>query len=77
MADVAVPAELWEGDDEAAITAWLARDGERVERGALIAELMVQKAQLELRAPAAGVLHVLKPEDSVVRKGDVVARIDG
>nr|WP_309402226.1 lipoyl domain-containing protein [Aminobacter niigataensis]WMD00166.1 lipoyl domain-containing protein [Aminobacter niigataensis] len=73
--DVTVPIDLWDGDEQAVITTWLASDGSTVAEDALIAEIMVEKIQHEIRAPAAGVLTLVKQADEVVSKGDVIARI--
>ena len=74
--NVTVPNELWEGDTEAVVTAWLTNDNARVEEGALIAEIMVEKSQLEIHAPASGVLKIVQDVDAVVHKGTVIATID-
>jgi pyruvate/2-oxoglutarate dehydrogenase complex dihydrolipoamide acyltransferase (E2) component len=76
MADVVVPRDLWEDDKQAVITTWLARDGAQVRAGDLLAEIMVEKAQLEIRAAQAGRLTVLRKVDDVVSKGDAIARVD-
>ena len=73
--DVAVPTDLWDGDQEAVITTWLASDGAAVEADSLIAEIMVEKIQYEIKAPADGVITLVKQADEVVAKGDVIARI--
>ncbi|MET3794077.1 lipoyl domain-containing protein [Aquamicrobium terrae] len=73
--DVTIPADLWDGDQEAVITTWLAGDGAAVEADSLIAEIMVEKIQYEIRAPADGVITFIKQADDVVAKGDVIARI--
>jgi pyruvate/2-oxoglutarate dehydrogenase complex dihydrolipoamide acyltransferase (E2) component len=75
MADVVVPHDLWEDDKQAVITSWLARDGADVRAGDLLAEIMVEKVQLEIRAPLAGRLTVLRTVDDIVSKGDAIARI--
>jgi pyruvate/2-oxoglutarate dehydrogenase complex dihydrolipoamide acyltransferase (E2) component len=51
-------------------------DGALVEQGRLVAELTVEKAQLELNAPATGRLTILAPAETVVRKGTVIGRIE-
>jgi pyruvate/2-oxoglutarate dehydrogenase complex dihydrolipoamide acyltransferase (E2) component len=76
MTDITVPEDLWETDDEGVIFAWVYADGAIVERGKLIAEVTVEKAQLELNAPASGRLRVLVPAETVVRKGTVIGRIE-
>lgn len=73
--DVLIPSDLWDGDEECVITAWLASDGATVREGALIAEIMTAKVQYEITAPASGALSILKPQDAVVPKGDVIGRI--
>ena len=41
----------------------------------LLAEIMVEKVQFEIRAPDAGRLTVLRGVDDIVSKGDVIARV--
>ncbi len=74
--DVKVPQDLWQDDGmEAVITNWLANDGATVRKGALIAEIMVEKSQFEVTAPVDGVLKIGKQTDDIVRKGDVIGQI--
>ncbi|MDO6515178.1 MULTISPECIES: biotin/lipoyl-containing protein [unclassified Neptuniibacter] len=75
MTDVIVPVDLWEEDSEAVITSWLASDGGDVSEGDVIAELMVEKIQYELLAPATGKLSLISDADDVVEKGQKVATI--
>lgn len=77
MTDILIPDELWEGDpDEAVIAAWLYADGAQVSAGSPIAQLMVEKSQLDLLAPASGRLSILAAEETVVNRGVRVGRID-
>ncbi|OED36082.1 biotin attachment protein [Chromatiales bacterium (ex Bugula neritina AB1)] len=73
--DIIIAADLWEGDDECVITAWLAIDGANVAEGALIAEIMTAKVQYEIVAPATGILSIAKAQDDVAQKGDVIGSI--
>ena len=73
--EIIIPSDLWEGDEESVITAWLADDGAQVKQGALIAEIMTAKVQHEISAPADGTLAILKDQDTVVAKGDVIGTI--
>lgn len=73
--DVIVPVDLWEEDSEAVITSWLSSEGADVEEGDVIAELMVEKIQYELLAPAAGSLSIITDADEIVAKGNKVATI--
>ncbi len=73
--DIVIPADLWEDDDETVITAWLASDGAKVNKGSLIAEIMTAKVQHEIDAPATGKLSIIKKQDEVVAKGDIIGMI--
>ena len=68
--------DLWEGDAEAVITSWLVSDGTEVAQGGLVAEIMSEKAQFEIEAPASGVLKILEEEDAVVAKGATIGRVE-
>jgi pyruvate/2-oxoglutarate dehydrogenase complex dihydrolipoamide acyltransferase (E2) component len=76
MTDVIVPLDLWDTEDEGVLLTWVYSDGAIVQQGKLLAELMVEKAQLELEAPASGRLRILVPPDAVIKKGQVLARIE-
>ena len=73
---IVIPADLWEDDSEGVMTAWLFNSGDEVDEGDLLAEVMVEKAQYEIIAPAAGVLTIVKHEDEVVIKGAIIATLD-
>jgi len=74
--DVKIPEDLWEEDSEAVITNWLANDGATVSAGMLIAEIMTEKIQHEIEAPADGVLKISKEVDDIVKKGDVIGTVE-
>jgi pyruvate/2-oxoglutarate dehydrogenase complex dihydrolipoamide acyltransferase (E2) component len=76
MTDVVVPADLWDTEDEGVLFLWVYPDGSRVEKGKLIAEITVEKAQLELVAPDSGRLTILVQPETIIRKGQVLGRID-
>lgn len=76
MVDVKVPQDLWEEDREGVVVSWVYQDGALVEEGKLICELMVEKVQLELVSPSSGRLRILAAPETVIRKGDVIARIE-
>lgn len=73
--DILIALDLWEEDEEAVITTWLASDGGQVEEGDTLAEVMVQKIQHEIIAPASGTLVIVKDADDTVSKGDLIGRI--
>lgn len=61
---------------EGAVARWRKREGERVERGEVIAEIETDKATVELEAFASGVLRkVLLPEGQRVPVGTLMAVI--
>ncbi|AHB47358.1 biotin attachment protein [Hyphomicrobium nitrativorans NL23] len=73
--DVTIPTDLWEEDTEAAITSWLVSDGAVVSEGQLIAEIMVEKVQYEIKAPASGAIKIGLPVEGVAAKGSTIATI--
>ncbi len=76
MTDITVPEDLWDTEDEGVILTWIYANGAPVEKGNVLAELMVEKAQLEITAPVSGKLTILAPPDTVVRKGAVIGKIE-
>jgi pyruvate/2-oxoglutarate dehydrogenase complex dihydrolipoamide acyltransferase (E2) component len=73
--DIIIPSDLWDGDEESVITAWLASDGAKVTEGALVAEIMTAKVQHEITAPATGTLTISTAQDEIVAKGDVIGSV--
>lgn len=78
MADIKIPDDLWNADEtpEGVVANWLYRDGSEVAAGDTVAEIMVEKATMEIASPAAGRLTITVPKDGVVRPGTVIGRID-
>ncbi len=76
MTDIIIPEDLWEEDIEGTLIAWLYADGAAVQQGEPVAELMVEKVQHELAAPATGKLVHVCEEEALIRKGQTVARIE-
>lgn len=74
-ADIVIPSDLWEEDEECVITSWLVDDGASVEEGALIAEIMTAKVQYEIHAPASGTVSIKEEADAVVAKGAVIGTV--
>ena len=75
MVGVTIPTDLWEEDTEAVITTWLVSDGGTVSEGQLIAEIMVEKVQHEVRAPAGGTIKITQQAEAVVAKGGEIGQI--
>jgi pyruvate/2-oxoglutarate dehydrogenase complex dihydrolipoamide acyltransferase (E2) component len=61
---------------EAELLEWLTGDGERCEKGDLIAIVETDKVQHELEAPASGTLRILRPPGQVYPVGEVLGFVE-
>src|SRR5687767_7584598 len=75
MTNVDVPA-LGESVREAVLIKWHKNDGDAVAAAEPIAELETDKANVDVPAPAAGVLRRVKNEGDTVTIGETIARIE-
>lgn len=76
MTDIVFPAMSQErADAEGVVATWFVADGEGVAAGQLLAEVAMDKVDMEVTAPVAGVVAVRVPEGAVARQGDVIASI--
>ena len=73
--NVDVPA-LGESVREAILIKWHKQDGDTVAAAEPIAELETDKANVDVPAPAAGVIRRVKKEGDTVAIGETIARID-
>jgi 2-oxoglutarate dehydrogenase E2 component (dihydrolipoamide succinyltransferase) len=73
--NVDIPA-MGESVTEAVLLEWLRHDGERVEAEEPLCLLETEKANVELPAPAAGVLRTLKQVGETIRVGETIARLE-
>lgn len=77
MTDVVFPALSKETPDaEGVLATWFVAEGASVAADQLLAEVQVDKVSADVVAPAAGVVHLLVDEDTAVRQGTTIARID-
>ena len=78
--NVRVPVEMPRYASDAVdgrVSAWHAREGERVQRGAVIAVIETDKAELDLEAMTSGVLEeIVHDVGSEVPIGEVIAYIE-
>jgi 2-oxoglutarate dehydrogenase E2 component (dihydrolipoamide succinyltransferase) len=72
---VLVPS-VGESITQGTLTAWLKREGEKVEEGEELFELETDKATVAVPAPAAGALHILVQGGSDVEIGQVVGELE-
>jgi len=74
-AEIKMP-ELGENVTEGTIVHWLKEVGEPIREGEIVVEVMTEKVNLEVESTASGILiEILYPEESIVRVGEVIARI--
>ena len=75
--EIVVADDLWDPSiEEAVVTTWFFDDGASVTAGTVVAEVMANKTQVEVAAPASGVLRIRAPVDTVVRRGASLATIE-
>ncbi|MFC7051013.1 lipoyl domain-containing protein [Emcibacter nanhaiensis] len=75
MSEIKIDEDLWDEDTEGVITAWLFDDGDSVSAGDVVAEVMVEKIQHEVEAPAGGTLSIKVAAEEAVNKGDVIGEL--
>src|SRR5438067_7269751 len=73
--NVDVPS-LGESVSEAVLIRWIRNDGDAVAKDEAIALLETDKANVDLPAPAAGVLRQLKKPGDTVGVGEAIAQIE-
>ncbi|MCR4424610.1 MAG: 2-oxo acid dehydrogenase subunit E2 [Firmicutes bacterium] len=60
---------------EGTILRWIKQDGDKVEKGEAVLEIMTDKTTMEIESPGSGVLRVIATEGSTVPILEVVGRI--
>jgi 2-oxoglutarate dehydrogenase E2 component (dihydrolipoamide succinyltransferase) len=69
--------KMGESIEEATITNWFVREGDRVEEDDVLLEIATDKVDSEIPSPVAGVVRkILFQQDEVVAVGNVIAVID-
>jgi pyruvate dehydrogenase E2 component (dihydrolipoamide acetyltransferase) len=61
--------------EEGTIVGWKKKEGEYVEKGEIILEIMTNKVNIDVEAPASGFLKILRGIDDVIPVGEVIATI--
>jgi pyruvate/2-oxoglutarate dehydrogenase complex dihydrolipoamide acyltransferase (E2) component len=76
MAEVVFPAISKQNPDaEGVVATWFVDDGSVVIEGQLIAEVAVDKVDVEVVAPEAGPVRIVVREGEAARQGAVIATI--
>ncbi len=74
--EIKVP-EMGESIVEATVGAWVKNEGDQIEAGETILELETEKVNLEVTAPATGILETVNiPEGEIVNVGTVLGTIN-
>ncbi len=75
MSKIRIPEDCWDDDSEGAISTWYFDDGDKVESGDVVCEVMNEKVSTEITAPASGLLKIAVPAETPVKKGAVIASV--
>jgi len=78
MTTVTLKAEAWEGVDtavEALVDKWLVREGEAVQAGQPLANVVLVKSSLDITAPAGGRIQILVPAGGTFARGQPIATL--
>ncbi len=68
--------ELGKGIDEATISFWMCEEGDKINKGDDVIEMLTDKATFNVPAPVSGVLKdILVREGEVVKVGQKIAEI--
>lgn len=62
--------------EEGTIIEWKKKEGEYIEKGEVILEIMTNKVNIDVEAPASGYLKILKGPDEAVPVGEVIALVE-
>ena len=76
MTEVIIPEDMWDEDLEGVIVTWIYKTGATVTEGDVLCEVMVEKSQSDLLAPASGVLTIVEKAEAIVKRGQIIARIE-
>jgi|TARA_B100001105_G_C22387394_1_gene442639 pyruvate/2-oxoglutarate dehydrogenase complex dihydrolipoamide acyltransferase (E2) component len=75
MVDIIVPNEVLENDD-CVVQEWWFDDGEIVEEGIVIVDIMVAKVSIEVPAPASGRLTILLQAEEEIGESGLIGKIE-
>lgn len=73
--EIRVPEGMTEEDAEIVLANWLVDEGEQVDEGDVVCELMVTKVTLEVAAPAAGRIEQRAAVEDIVAVGALLGVI--
>ena len=68
--------EDWAADSEGVLVTWLFYDGATVKEGDVVAEVMLEKVEMAIEAPASGTLRIHMQADDVIAHDTVLGTIE-
>jgi 2-oxoglutarate dehydrogenase E2 component (dihydrolipoamide succinyltransferase) len=74
--DIIIDENVCEPGSELVISTWLVDDGDVVEVGMGICELMAEKAQIEFTTLYAGKINLIAKIEQPLKVGDIIATIE-
>lgn len=76
IVDIEVP-EVGPNVTEATIVKWCKEVNDPIQENEVLVEIMTEKVNTEIESPVSGiVVEILYPKDTVVKIGEVIARIE-
>lgn len=76
MIELRIPLDWWSGEQEGVLTAWHVDDGQPVRAGDVVADIGVEKAQMEMEATSSGTLVHKVGEGEVLAAGQLIGVIE-
>lgn len=76
MTDITIAPDAWDEDIEGSLLTWIYDNGAEVKAGDIVAEITVEKLQIDIEAPANGVLSHTVQEGDLVSKGSIIGRLE-
>jgi pyruvate/2-oxoglutarate dehydrogenase complex dihydrolipoamide acyltransferase (E2) component len=79
MTAVTLQDEAWQGVDaavQALVDKWLVKEGDTVQAGQPLANVVLVKSNLEITAPASGRIQILVPAGSTFARGQPIATLE-
>jgi pyruvate/2-oxoglutarate dehydrogenase complex dihydrolipoamide acyltransferase (E2) component len=73
--DIIITNDIVDAGSEPVIVTWYFDNGDEVEKDAILADIMVEKASLEIAAPCSGKLTIKIECETVLKEGDIIATI--
>ena len=69
--------ELGEGIEEAVVSVWHFSEGDRIDKGDDLVELVTDKATFNVPSPASGIIKkIVQPEGNTVKVGAALAELE-